>query len=65
METKLLLLLVLVRLVTYSQNLNITYNVPTNGLFAYYPFCGNHSHATVNGATLTTDKAGLPQVQRS
>jgi hypothetical protein len=41
-------------------------NVPTSGLVAYYPFNGNANDAsgngnngTVNGATLTTDRAGL------
>ncbi len=43
----------------------ITVNIPTNGLVAYYPFnsnaideSGNGHNGTVNGATLTADRVG-------
>lgn len=55
----------------YNGNLNAICNIPqgtlTNGMVAYYPFCGNANdgsgnanNGTVNGATLTTDRYGNP-----
>ncbi|MFV8341473.1 T9SS type A sorting domain-containing protein [Flavobacterium sp. XS2P39] len=65
MKTKLLLLVFLVSLSTYSQNSNIPSLVPTNGLIAYYPFSANANDASGNGnngittdATLTSDRFG-------
>lgn len=49
----------------YSDNCNAVSGSLTQGLVAYYPFCGNANddsghgnNGTVNGATLTTDRFG-------
>jgi hypothetical protein len=58
MKTKILIASLLI-------SLNAVGQIPTNDLFAYYPFNGNANDAsgnglngTVNGATLTTDRFG-------
>ncbi len=45
----------------------VSAQIPTNGLVAYYPFCGNaddfsgnNYHLTVSNATLTTDRFNFP-----
>lgn len=63
MKTKLLLMLLLANFYIYAQSSDLPNYIPVKNLLAYYPFNGNGNdasenqfHATVNLATLTTDR---------
>ena len=68
MKTKILLLTAFAILgITMISMAQIPANVPTNGLVGWWPFngnandlSGNGNNGTVNGASLTTDRFGIP-----